>query len=138
MQHNAAYVAFAERLNQISLTAFWPRGRDPLLKAFYVALPDPSFMRDVGLEKLMRAAAAFLHSDGVNRTLPLKAANTPFVLETVPDPVPGPGEAVARVLACGSGLTIQHYKSGRTPSTIGVDRSREHGTSVTRQWWNGS
>ena len=32
------------------------------------------FMRDVGLEKLMRDAAAFLHSDGVNRTLLLKAA----------------------------------------------------------------
>ena len=33
------------------------------------------FMIDVGLEKLMRDAAAFLHSDGVNRTLLLKAAN---------------------------------------------------------------
>ncbi len=33
------------------------------------------FMRDVGLEKLLRDAAAFLHSDGVNRTLLLKAAN---------------------------------------------------------------
>jgi alkylation response protein AidB-like acyl-CoA dehydrogenase len=33
------------------------------------------FMRDVGMEKLMRDAAAFLHSDGVNRTLLLKAAN---------------------------------------------------------------
>jgi len=29
--------------------------------------------------------------------------------------VPGPGEAVARVLACGSGLTIQHGKAGRIP-----------------------
>ncbi len=33
------------------------------------------YMRDVGLEKLLRDAAAFLHSDGVNRTLLLKAAN---------------------------------------------------------------
>ena len=41
------------------------------------------------------------------RALVLNAAQTPFVLETVPDPV-APGEAVARVLACGSGLTIQH------------------------------
>lgn len=32
------------------------------------------FMRDVGLEKLIRDAAAFLHSDGVNRTLLLKAS----------------------------------------------------------------
>ena len=29
--------------------------------------------------------------------------------------MPGPGEAVARVLACGSGLTIQHGKAGRIP-----------------------
>ena len=46
----------------------------------------------------------------------LKAANTPFVFETFPDPAPGPGEAVARVLACGSGLTIQHVKAGRLPA----------------------
>jgi propanol-preferring alcohol dehydrogenase len=43
----------------------------------------------------------------------LKGPNTPFVLAQVPDPVAGPGEAVARVLACGSGLTIQHIKAGR-------------------------
>jgi len=43
----------------------------------------------------------------------LKAANTPLVLETVADPVPGPGEAVARVLACGAGLTIHHARAGR-------------------------
>jgi acyl-CoA dehydrogenase len=33
------------------------------------------YMRDVGFEKLLRDAAAFLHSDGVNRTLLLKASN---------------------------------------------------------------
>jgi len=49
------------------------------------------------------------------KAMVLKAANTPFVLEDVPDPKPGPGEAVAKVLACGSGLTIQHVKAGRTP-----------------------
>jgi len=43
----------------------------------------------------------------------LKGPNTPFVPMQVPDPVAGPGEAVARVLACGSGLTIQHIKAGR-------------------------
>ena len=43
----------------------------------------------------------------------LKGANTPFERVDVPDPVAGPGEAVARVLACGSGLTIQHIKAGR-------------------------
>ena len=33
----------------------------------------------------------------------------------MPDPAAAPGEAVARVLACGTGLTIQHYKAGRSP-----------------------
>ena len=33
------------------------------------------FMKEIGLEKRVRDAAAFLHSDGVNRTLFLKAAN---------------------------------------------------------------
>jgi alkylation response protein AidB-like acyl-CoA dehydrogenase len=33
------------------------------------------YMKEFGVEKLMRDAAAFLHSDGVNRTLFLKAAN---------------------------------------------------------------
>ncbi len=50
------------------------------------------------------------------KAMMLKAANTPFVLEDVPDPEPGPGEAVARVYACGSGLTIQHVKAGRVPA----------------------
>ncbi|MDH3231172.1 MAG: zinc-binding dehydrogenase [Alphaproteobacteria bacterium] len=50
------------------------------------------------------------------KAMVLKAANTAFVLENVPDPEPGPGEAVARVLACGAGLTIQHVKAGRVPA----------------------
>jgi alkylation response protein AidB-like acyl-CoA dehydrogenase len=33
------------------------------------------YMKESGVEKLVRDAAAFLHSDGVNRTLLLKAAN---------------------------------------------------------------
>jgi D-arabinose 1-dehydrogenase-like Zn-dependent alcohol dehydrogenase len=36
----------------------------------------------------------------------LRGPNTPFELVQVPDPVAGPGEAVARVITCGSGLTI--------------------------------
>ena len=52
------------------------------------------------------------------KALVLKGPNTPFELTTVPDPVPGPGEAVARVLACGSGLTIQHIKAGRIAATF--------------------
>ena len=37
------------------------------------------YMKEVGVEKLVRDAAAFLHSDGVNRTLFLKAANFMFL-----------------------------------------------------------
>jgi len=33
------------------------------------------YMKEAGVEKLVRDAAAFLHSDGVNRTLMLRAAN---------------------------------------------------------------
>ena len=36
------------------------------------------YMKEVGVEKLVRDAAAFLHSDGVNRTLFLRAANYMF------------------------------------------------------------
>jgi hypothetical protein len=32
-------------------------------------------MKEFGVEKLLRDAAGWLHSDGVNRTLFLKAAN---------------------------------------------------------------
>lgn len=50
------------------------------------------------------------------KAMVLEAPNTPFVHKQVPDPEPGPGEAVARVLSCGTGLTIQHVKAGRTPA----------------------
>ena len=46
----------------------------------------------------------------------LRAPNTPFEPVQLPDPVPGPGEAVAEVITCGSGLTIQHIKAGRKPA----------------------
>ena len=81
----------------------------------------------------------------------LKGPNRPFEMVDVPDPVAGPGEAVARVLACGSGLTIQHYKAGRTPTPFpriigheitgeiveigaGVD-SLKHGDPVTAYYY---
>ena len=48
------------------------------------------------------------------KALVLHEAGSPFVLEEVPDPVPGPDDAVAKVIACGAGLTIQHVKAGRT------------------------
>src|SRR5690349_8274747 len=48
------------------------------------------------------------------KALLLRAPNTPLELVTMPDPGPGAGEAVAKVIACGSGLTIQHVKAGRS------------------------
>ena len=50
------------------------------------------------------------------KAMVLEAANTQFVKKEVPDPIVGPGEAVAKVISCGSGLTIQHVKMGRTPA----------------------
>jgi propanol-preferring alcohol dehydrogenase len=44
----------------------------------------------------------------------IKGPGIPLTLETVPDPTPGPGEAVAKVYACGAGLTIHHARAGRT------------------------
>ncbi len=51
------------------------------------------------------------------KALVLHGPGHEFSLESVPDPVPGPNEAVARVLACGAGLTIQHVKAGRSPAS---------------------
>jgi D-arabinose 1-dehydrogenase-like Zn-dependent alcohol dehydrogenase len=48
------------------------------------------------------------------KAMVLRQKNEPFVLENRPDPQAGPGEAVARVFACGSGLTIHHTRVGRT------------------------
>ena len=56
----------------------------------------------------------------------LKAPGTPLVLEDVPDPSPGPGEAVAKVHACGAGLTIHHARAGR----IKVDYPRILGHEI--------
>jgi D-arabinose 1-dehydrogenase-like Zn-dependent alcohol dehydrogenase len=54
------------------------------------------------------------------KALMLKGPKQPFELVQVPDPVAGPGEAVARVLSCGSGLTIQHIKAGRTQAKFPI------------------
>ena len=63
------------------------------------------------------------------RALLLRGPNRPFDLVDMPDPVAGPGEAVARVLTCGSGLTIQHIKAGRIaarfPTIIGHEITAE-------------
>jgi propanol-preferring alcohol dehydrogenase len=52
------------------------------------------------------------------RAMVLRGPNTPFEKVTLPDPTPGPGEAVARVITCGAGLTIQHVKAGRRKVTF--------------------
>ena len=44
----------------------------------------------------------------------------PFVLEERPDPVAGPGEAVARVLACGAGLTTHLVRAGRADANFPI------------------
>lgn len=61
------------------------------------------------------------------KAMVLKGANTPLVLENVPDPTPGAGEAVAKVLACGAGLTVHHARAGR----IKVDYPRILGHEIT-------
>lgn len=63
------------------------------------------------------------------KAMVLTAPETPFQLMEVPDPVAGPGEAVAKVLACGAGLTIQHLRAGRMkveyPRIIGHEITAE-------------
>jgi D-arabinose 1-dehydrogenase-like Zn-dependent alcohol dehydrogenase len=54
------------------------------------------------------------------KALVLRTPGTPFELTRLPDPAPGPGEAVARVLACGAGLTIQHVKAGRAKAKFPI------------------
>jgi propanol-preferring alcohol dehydrogenase len=59
----------------------------------------------------------------------LRGPKLPFEPVELPDPAPGPGEAVARVITCGSGLTIQHVKAGRRaipfPRVIGHEITGE-------------
>ncbi len=47
------------------------------------------------------------------KALLLNGPGKPFSIETIQDPTPEKGYAIAKVLACGSGLTIQHVKAGR-------------------------
>ena len=54
------------------------------------------------------------------KAMVLRKPNEPFVLEQRPDPRAGPGEAVARVIACGSGLTIHHARAGRVAVTYPI------------------
>jgi alcohol dehydrogenase, propanol-preferring len=63
------------------------------------------------------------------KAMVLKAANTPLALENVADPTPNAGEAVAKVLACGAGLTVHHARAGR----IKVDYPRILGHEITAE-----
>ncbi|MDC3272137.1 alcohol dehydrogenase catalytic domain-containing protein [Hyphomicrobiales bacterium] len=61
------------------------------------------------------------------KALVLESKGTPFVYKDVKDPKPNENEAVIRVIACGSGLTIQHVRAGR----IEVDYPRIIGHEIT-------
>lgn len=63
------------------------------------------------------------------KAMVLTAPKTPFQLMDVPDPVAGAGEAVAKVLSCGAGLTIQHQRAGR----IKIDYPRIIGHEITAE-----
>ena len=102
------------------------------------------YVKEFGVEKLVRDAAAFLHfgrlqpdtvSQGRKLHVPavtysrssrsepmkamvLKGPNTPFEMIELPDPVAAPGEAVARVISCGSGLTISACESRTNASHV--------------------
>ncbi len=54
------------------------------------------------------------------KAMVLRKKGDPFVLEERPDPTPGPSEAVVRVMACGSGLTIHHTRVGRTQANYPI------------------
>lgn len=63
------------------------------------------------------------------KAMVLTGPGTPFEELDVPDPTAGPDEAVARVLACGAGLTIQHIRAGR----VSVEYPRIIGHEITAE-----
>jgi D-arabinose 1-dehydrogenase-like Zn-dependent alcohol dehydrogenase len=52
------------------------------------------------------------------KAMVLRAYNAPLELADVPTPAPGPREALLRVDACGSGLTLHHSVTGNTPVNL--------------------
>ena len=63
----------------------------------------------------------------IMKALVLESKGTPFVYKDVKDPVLNENEAVAKIIACGSGLTIQHVRARR----IKVDYPRIIGHEIT-------
>ncbi len=63
----------------------------------------------------------------IMKALVLESKGAPFVYKDVKDPVLNENEAVAKIIACGSGLTIQHVRAGR----IKVDYPRIIGHEIT-------
>ncbi|MEE9276653.1 MAG: zinc-binding dehydrogenase [bacterium] len=61
----------------------------------------------------------------------LQEPGAPFVLEERPVPEPGPGEAVARVRACGAGLTIHHARMGRASANYPLVIGHEITADIT-------
>ena len=54
------------------------------------------------------------------KAMVLRATNTALEMQDVPMPKPGPGDALVRVFACGSGLTLHHAVTGNTPTKLPV------------------
>jgi propanol-preferring alcohol dehydrogenase len=52
------------------------------------------------------------------KAMVLRAFNTPLELADVPVPKPGPRDALVRVFACGSGLTLHHAVTGNNPVSL--------------------
>ena len=57
----------------------------------------------------------------------LEGPGRPLTMKDVADPEPGAGEAVAKVLACGAGLTVHHARAGR----LKLDYPRILGHEIT-------
>src|SRR5262245_40438314 len=54
------------------------------------------------------------------KAMVLSAYNAPLEMREVPTPAPGEGEALLRVFACGSGLTLHHAVTGNAPARLPI------------------
>ena len=65
------------------------------------------------------------------KAMVLHEPGKPFELEDREIPRPNQNEAVAKVLACGSGLTIQHTVAGRIQSNFPIVIGHEITAEIT-------